>query len=567
MKRPSARTALLALSVGLSTSACGVEETGIPPPIDALYYPVGLAAHPDGRYLYVANAGFDRRYNAGTVTVMDTWTRRLLPESTVSTGLFAGELAVARFGRVRLVRGDVKVDATADREIVRFEVRNVGSLAAEEAIVRLRFPDGLEDTQLAIAPGAEALEATVGLAGDDAHWRVVRLEPGAALTLEASWACAADDCRLAGDDDASGVHLSFRTQWAGQSETDLERGDARVPEVPRVQALLVTREDTTLTVLEVDATRGEAFGHLDCGQVENGRCDAQHRIVRYEGLTDRPTVGGDPYGLALDATGLFLSHVDRGELSRWDFVGFDADAPSVLRPRGICRLSLAGGASSVARHPALGWAYVSDRFGQAVSTVELLDPLDRGELGRVSPERCRMEERGAVVVDRNPARGRSRGLAFAADGTRLYVASNTDASLRVYETSVGPRGRPPHNLLGAIPLGGGPNVVRVAGLRAGERRAPGGPDTGDVGRAVDARGEGLVYVTAFEDNRVLVVDPALLAVVAKIETGGGPHDIVFLPDADGRLFAWVTNFRDHTLSVIDIDPESDRRFTVVATVR
>ena len=63
MKRPSARTALLALSVGLSTSACGVEETGIPPPIDALYYPVGLAAHPDGRYLYVANAGFDRRYN------------------------------------------------------------------------------------------------------------------------------------------------------------------------------------------------------------------------------------------------------------------------------------------------------------------------------------------------------------------------------------------------------------------------------------------------------------------------------------------------------------------------
>jgi hypothetical protein len=58
-----------------------------------------------------------------------------------------------------------------------------------------------------------------------------------------------------------------------------------------------------------------------------------------------------------------------------------------------------------------------------------------------------------------------------------------------------------------------------------------------------------------------------MAVVAQIETGRGPHDIAFMPDAQGRLHAWVANFRDHTLTVIDVDPRSSRRFSVLATVR
>lgn len=105
MKSTSALRALC-VAVGVwAVAGCGVDETGISPPDDALYFPVGLAAHPDGRYLYVANAGFDRRYNAGTVTVVDTWTRRVLPQATVRTALFAGELAVTRGGAPALARG------------------------------------------------------------------------------------------------------------------------------------------------------------------------------------------------------------------------------------------------------------------------------------------------------------------------------------------------------------------------------------------------------------------------------------------------------------------------------
>jgi YVTN family beta-propeller protein len=228
---------------------------------------------------------------------------------------------------------------------------------------------------------------------------------------------------------------------------------------------------------------------------------------------------------------------------------------------------LTRGASTVARHPLLGWAYVSDRGGELVSTVATLDPLDRGQSGRISAEKCRLEERSPVVVDADPGQGRTRGLAFSADGTMLYVATGSDASLHVYDTSIAPNGRPRQTLLGAIPLGFGPNVVRVAGLRRGEVRSGDALDPGAVGAAVDARGEGLVYVSTFDDDALLVVDPALMTVIARIPTGVGPHDIAFMPDVDGRLMAWVSNFRDHSLTLVDIDPDSPRRFTAVAQLR
>ena len=185
----------------------------------------------------------------------------------------------------------------------------------------------------------------------------------------------------------------------------------------------------------------------------------------------------------------------------------------------------------------------------------------------MSSERCRLEERSQLVIDPDPGEGRTRGLAFSADGTLLYVATGSDTSLHVYDASIAPNGRPRHVRLGAIPLGTGPNVVRVAGLRPGEVRAGHQLDRGAVGAAVDARGQGLVYITTFDSDELLVVDPILMAVVARVPTGTGPHEVAFLPDADGHLNAWVANFRDHTLTLVDIDPDSPRRFTALANLR
>lgn len=412
------------IAAALLLAGCGTETTGDPPPAETLYFPLGMAAHPDGRYLYVASSGFDRRYNAGTVSVYDTFTRQILEAATVEIGLFAGEM-VARQG-------------------------------------------------------------------------------------------------------ADGVEL-----------------------------LVPTRDDDRLVALGVDGAAGDSPSHLQCGQGEGVACSDEASVDRMEGLNQPGALPNDPYSLAVDAEGMYLTHLDRGVLSRW-FFGEDG------RPVGGCTLSMPDGASSVARHPTLGWAYVTDRFGQSVYAVETLDPGDRGTRGFTSRDLCRMEIRDELLIDSDTTGGRTRGVAFSADGTLMYLASATEGALRVYDTSVGRFGAPRNRLVATIPLGTGPNVVRVAGLRPGEQAAA--EANGAVGEIVQARGEGLVYVSSFTDDLVMVVDPTTLAVVARIPVGRGPHEVRFLPDADGRLMAYVGAFQDSLITVIDVDPESADRFTVKASV-
>lgn len=397
-------------------SACGVEETGVDPPVDALWFPLGIAAHPDGRYLYLTNAVFDRRYNAGTVVVYDTFARRIVPEATVRIGLFAGELVLGR----------------------------------------------------------------------------------------------------------------------------------TAPDAP-LRAYTVSRDDNRLTRFTVDPA---APNHLDCDQT--GRScggDAVFGDFGQEG-----DFAADPYALALDGTGLYVTHVGRGVLSRWE----EADAGFQFG----CALGMEEGATAVARHPATGLSYVSDRFGQRVSVIEQVEPFRREG---VAVDACELRAVTSIAVDPSTERGRTRGLAFSADGTLLYAASSTDATLRIYDTSVAPTG-PRNRLLAVIPMGGTPNMVRVAGLRPGEVRLDDGLDHGSVGAAVDAQGGGLVYVTLFDEDRVVVVDPATLSVIAQTEVPGGPHDLVFLPDGAGALRAYVTLFEAHALAVLDAQPDSARRFSLLATV-
>lgn len=109
-------TALLA-----PTFSCE-EFVGVTPPNDALHFPVGLAIHPTGRYLYVVNTNFDVAYthaSGGTVTVLDADTLQIVPSSTVTIGSFGGEAALSADGRHLwvTVRGDnsvVRLDVSED---------------------------------------------------------------------------------------------------------------------------------------------------------------------------------------------------------------------------------------------------------------------------------------------------------------------------------------------------------------------------------------------------------------------------------------------------------------------
>ncbi len=165
----------------LALAACAEETPGLSPPgLDGtaprLYFPIGVAASPDGRTLYVANSNFDRAYNGGTLVALPTSafddasaaeSKRVdLPASAVAARLdaFAGPLGVNPSGSALYV-------ATRDADaLTRISLDAGGAFACpsegcSSGAVELRG-QGLEDPfALAfgdvIFPGATSPEPAV----------------------------------------------------------------------------------------------------------------------------------------------------------------------------------------------------------------------------------------------------------------------------------------------------------------------------------------------------------------------------------------------------------------------
>jgi DNA-binding beta-propeller fold protein YncE len=62
----TATTAAAALLAG-----CGLNQDGVTPPRDELFFPAGMEVDPGGRWLYVINSNSDLRFNAGTLAALD----------------------------------------------------------------------------------------------------------------------------------------------------------------------------------------------------------------------------------------------------------------------------------------------------------------------------------------------------------------------------------------------------------------------------------------------------------------------------------------------------------------
>lgn len=61
----------LAYLFAFSLLFSGCDNTGEPPPVGRLVFPIALGISPDGNHLYVANSNFDLRYNAGSLHSYD----------------------------------------------------------------------------------------------------------------------------------------------------------------------------------------------------------------------------------------------------------------------------------------------------------------------------------------------------------------------------------------------------------------------------------------------------------------------------------------------------------------
>ena len=138
--------------------------------------------------------------------------------------------------------------------------------------------------------------------------------------------------------------------------------------------------------------------------------------------------------------------------------------------------------------------------------------------------------------------------------------------MKVYATQLDQGGELFGQQLATFAVGEGANIVRVAGKTHVNQRS--GSELNDSFESkIQRLGEGLVYVTSITDGLVTVIDPIRLEVLSRIPVGRGAHDIAFMLSEAGELRAYVSLFEEHKLSVIDIQPGSETRFTVIGEIK
>ncbi len=91
-------TILTLAAIVTAASGCITERPGVDAPPDIIHFPIGVAVHPAGRYAAVVNANFNQAYRNGSVVVVDLSTYRIVPEWTLPIGSFGGEVAFNHAG-------------------------------------------------------------------------------------------------------------------------------------------------------------------------------------------------------------------------------------------------------------------------------------------------------------------------------------------------------------------------------------------------------------------------------------------------------------------------------------
>jgi len=331
--------------------------------------------------------------------------------------------------------------------------------------------------------------------------------------------------------------------------------------VLRYRLYTPVRGDPSLTYIDVITGMGtddaSTVSCLDCGAGCETRevrdCKEGYRLEApsaarqdyvYEVLPE------EPYGLALEPTGGFvvLAHLAGGSLSLVDLCGDPVDdgwrrpdlvdvLVDVMGQDGDGR---SGGFDVVQRDKSdpCGWFYVSNRAAAQIVTLRVSGcdadvTADRGLRIAMGPSLILTAPFGPLESGADV-----RGMAMAPDGNRLFALSRTPPSLLVVDTTL-EDGLPRNKVLDVVEVCPRPSVLRVR---------------------TQADGRTLAYAVCFASGEIYVVDTQDAQVVDRINTGGGPHDLVLMPDtaAPGlQGYGLVSNFGEHTVGVIDLDPESE----------
>jgi hypothetical protein len=540
-------------ALGLLFVACYSSGEGISPPLDRIYFPVGLTIDKTRTRLYVASSDFDLQFNAGTVQALNLERIRelVLLECESDDDCRDGEYCETEGeGSHLCTRNDYKG-------------KPCGPLGEQSLAERVTVPGRCNYVELAPTgdPKRDILVDSV-----------------------ATGAFATD------------IHLTYRPSWS-ESEGSGAIEDGRL--------LLPIRGESSLTWIDLDEN-----GEMNCGQSGRSQeCDDEHRVgTKADENARNVTMPTEPYGLAMSDLGdaIVITHQTTGKVSLFhqDFEYGAADAAHDKKWRKGPQLEFVQAdlplqALAIAAAPS-SKKVLDDRKTWLRSKSELTfsDPYPPGFLvayrnaARLdllryysdtasSPVRPFLQLASSVGIAANSSGVDSRGIAFddterktcetkceglASDDLKkscwekcadvplgVYVASRSPASLLVGETMRDTWATPNRDVprfYDSVPLPAGPSRVYV------------GHVLGDDGQ-IETR----IFVVCFDQRRVAVYDPRSRAIEAFITTGRGPHAMAFDYEAadeakgvKGRALAYIAHFTDSYVGVIELDRRKIRNY-------
>ena len=504
-KRASRRFTTLAL-VGAASAGCFKPDDGREPPVERIYFPVGLALSPDGDRLYVANSDWDLQFNAGSVQVYDaTRLRQLLPQYC-----------------------ETDADCTASGRVCDLDTgRTEGGLT-------------LAPTHLCVDSdtGNPCPEASLQTAADRL------LEPGLCSALDNR----APDLLLDGVRvGAFATDLIYRPNPSGG-------GRLFVP----------VRSDATLHWIDVSAGGDR---ELDCGQNGAGECDANHR--RGDEVSERsPLDEGlpiEPYAIDANSDGstLVVSHQTEGKVSLfindWNDAARGPELKYVLeglpsRPvhvRAIPVPEIARGADPTLANGYMPGYWVAFRGAPFIQLIRYVSPenavdgnpyLAQAFLDSLSAT-ANSDVRSMAVDDSKRADceaacgGDTDCLTTCASiALDVFLANRVPASILIGNTTSIRR-----DAIGNDRL----QVSDVVAVDVGPSRAVMGEITDESGDR-----QRRVFITSFDSRSITIYDPDARAVEARVQTGRGPSALAI--DGEHAL-AYVAHFTDSYIGVIDLD--------------
>lgn len=536
---PLRSLSFLALSA-LALVGCYDQGEGVEPPLDRIYFPVGLAMSPGAKRLYVVNSDFDLQYNGGAVQALDLdRVRQLLPKPC-------------------------SVDAECGSD------RVCDSTPTEEN-------GGFPSHWCVDASGPHAGKPCGPFGEKTAASRF--LQPGRCGYISQS------------KPQDGGPSLVVGKVGIGAFATDVIYR-AR-PEGPGGRLFVPVRGDATLHYIDViDETDSPALPfELDCGQEGNdGDCDDAHR--RGDDPEEENTrdlrLAPEPFGVAATprADAVVVTHQTEGAVSlfvsdseAWgDGVTSLGSGPNLqFTTTGLPQRAIGVTAVPV---PKLVTAQNIEYDPGFLVTYRDAPQVDLLRYF-ADPTRPFLQAAGSIGITANSLGFDSRGIAIddeqrvecekcekasdqlacltdcVAKGVRVYAANRAPSTLLVGET------RPIQSL---VPTDDLPHFTASIPL-------PFGPSRVVVGKIVNPVGEPetRVFVLCFDSRKVGIYDPETHAIEDWIETGRGPHGFVTelgRDEAGGvtHAYAYVAHFTDSYIGVVDLDQRNPTFGSVLATI-